>query len=213
MASWSTQKSVMACNWQKKVTCTYSVWDPTSTTLAEKLESVQRFAAKLYTKHWSDSPTTLITILWTGPPSAPIIPGRKPCYAGALSKMSPSFFYPRPFLHLPISILIFITLVQFVCSLLPELPHFRHHFLYLPVPAVCGTAFQNIWSAYHLHVHLRLLCRTFHPSYHDDFHYFNSDHLIHVCVLIKSYTVSFYFWVSLYFTSIRLLLWLFSCFA
>ena len=63
MASWSTQKSVMACNWQKKVTCTYSVWDPTSTTLAEKLESVQRFAAKLYTKHWSDSPPTLITTL------------------------------------------------------------------------------------------------------------------------------------------------------
>ena len=36
-----------------------SVWDPTSSTLVEKLESVQRFAAKLCSKRWSDSPTTL----------------------------------------------------------------------------------------------------------------------------------------------------------
>ena len=36
------------------------VWDPaSSTTLTEKLESVQRFAAKLCTKRWSDSPSLL----------------------------------------------------------------------------------------------------------------------------------------------------------
>ena len=39
-------------------------------------------------------------------------------------------------------------------------------------------------------------------------YFFNSDNLIYVCVIIKSYSssMSFYFWVSLYFTSIRLLL-------
>ena len=42
------------------------VWDPiSSATLSNKLESVQRFAAKLCTKRWSDSPTLLmISLNW-----------------------------------------------------------------------------------------------------------------------------------------------------
>ena len=40
-----------------------SVWDPASSTLSDKLESVQRFAAKLCTKRWSASPTELTSTL------------------------------------------------------------------------------------------------------------------------------------------------------
>ena len=40
------------------------VWDPaSSTTLTDRLESAQRFAAKLCTKRWSDSPSLLTASL------------------------------------------------------------------------------------------------------------------------------------------------------
>ena len=37
-----------------------SVWDPAAVTLISQLESVQRFAARLVTKHWSSPPDQLI---------------------------------------------------------------------------------------------------------------------------------------------------------
>ena len=42
-----------------------SVWDPYHTTVINKLESVQKFAAKLCTKHWSDTYSSLLdTLSW-----------------------------------------------------------------------------------------------------------------------------------------------------
>ena len=82
--------------------------------------------------------------------------------------------------NLLILILESITLIQFV-SRLPELPHFRHHFSYLPV--ICWIAFQNMWPSSHSFSILYLRWFSLFTFY--------LDHLIHAC--IKSYFVTFYF--------------------
>ena len=46
------------------------VWDPATSTLINRMESVQKFAAKLCTKRWSDSSDSLVSIVLTGLPSA-----------------------------------------------------------------------------------------------------------------------------------------------
>ena len=72
--------------------------------------------------------------------------------------MNPSFFHPH-ISPTPLLILILglIILIQSMFHL-PELPPFNP-FLYLFV--ICGTASQRKWSAYHVHIHLRLLCCSY----------------------------------------------------
>lgn len=137
------------------------VWDPTYSTVSDKLECVQRFAAKLCTKCWSDSLTVLMSELnW--PSFHSRCSRQKALLCRWIIKMSQSSPYHHIFILPLTSTLECITLILSV-SPLPVLFHFKHSFLYLL--AICGTAFLNMWSTCHPHVHLRLhLCGFHHLS-------------------------------------------------
>ena len=76
-----------------------SVWDPAAVTLISQLESVQRFAARLVTKHWSSPPDQLIHSLnW------PTLQARRRkqkvmvcrCILSGHSILPPSLLIPHP---------------------------------------------------------------------------------------------------------------------
>ena len=139
------------------------VWDPSSTILSDKLESVQRFAAKLCTKRWSDSPTSLISALnW---PTLHSRCSRQKVLLCRRIIKNESIISPSPYFS-PLLIIIpgLITLIQFMFHLL-GLPLINLHILCLYV--ICGTAFLRTWSASHPHFLLRLPCCSYHYSSHD----------------------------------------------